>query len=551
MQANELDARLPLVIGVTGHRKINLTDQPLAEAIRAELGRLRQRFPHCPFLIVSGLAEGADRLVARLAMDTLEARLIAVLPFAEAEFRKDFRTTESQTEFTEFLRQAQAVTVVPQREDAAAVAAGGEARNRQYARVGAYLVENCHWLITLWDGQPARGTGGTGEVVRWRRAGEVPLEFSTTPETRSVLWPKMPARLTHIHPATRARSYPETDADGDAALNTLEAYNREVADFTRAEGVTVIQGLMADPLGERTNDPLVQQDPGLRRLLGIFAVADTLAVRNQRHDDKLIFTVAVLLFLAMLAFNLTMWKWSMLFYALFLLAIAVVARWATQRRIEARFYDYRALAEGLRVAVFWRLAGLPQRVSQNYLSEHLGVLSWIREGLAGAELASLATTTQALAPNEARLAFVREVWLQDQGDYFDARVSRLTRQTRVLSRYATAAFFISWIVAVGKLVGKTGGPGSWLDTSTTHLVLLSGPFLAAGIALGFYRQKRALDAVLRRYALSRQLFDRAGSRLQAGHHPADMVLLAIGREALNENADWLWTQRDAPLTPRK
>lgn len=551
MQANEPDARLPLVIGVTGHRKINAADPRLAEAIRAELGGLRRQFPHCPFLMLSGLAEGADRLVARLAMETLATRLIAVLPFAEAEFRKDFTSAESQAEFSELLQRAQAVVVIPQREDVAAVAAGGEARNRQYARVGAYIVENCHWLIALWDGQPARGTGGTGEVVRWRMAGEVPLEYSTAAAVRSALWPKAPARWTHIDPAA-GEKLPMRDNPGrDAALQAVEAYNREVEDLTREEGARVIQGLMADPLGARTSDPLVREDAGLRRLLGLLAVADVLAVRNQRRDNKLVFSVALLFFFAMLAFNLTIWKWSMLLYALFLLAIALVAKWARGRRIEERFFDYRALAEGLRVAVFWRLAGLQWRVSQNYLNEHLGVLSWIREGLAGAELASLTTETASLTPTAARVAFVREVWLQDQGDYFDAKVSRLSRQTRLLTRYATAAFFVSWLVAVGKLIGSSGGPGSWLESLTTQLVLFSGPFLAAGLALGFYRQKRALDVIKRRYAMSRELFDRARARLLAGEYPAETVLLQLGREALNENGDWLWTQRDAPLTPRK
>jgi Ca2+/Na+ antiporter len=334
-------------------------------------------------------------------------------------------------------------------------------------------------------------------------------------------------------------------------LSAVAAYNRELTAFTREQGEAVIRGLMADPLGERTRDPLVQQDAGVRRLLGLFAAADLLAVRNQRSDNKLVFAVALLLFLAMLAFNFSVWKWSMLFYALFLLAIALVAKWARRRRIEERFFDYRALAEGLRVAVFWRLAGLPRRVSHNYLNEHLGVMSWIREGLVGAELASLTTESAELAPTAARVAFVREVWLEDQGNYFDRKVTRLGRQTRMLSRYATAAFFISWTVAVGKLIGKAGGPGSWLESLTTQLVMLSGPFLAAGIALGFYRQKRALDTVLRRYAMSRELFDRAVARLQTGDYPAETVLHQLGREALSENADWLWTQRDAPLKPRK
>ena len=551
MQAIKNDATLPLVIGVTGHRNFDAPDSRLEETVRGELRRLGNLYPHSPFLIVSGLAEGADRLVAKLAMETLSAKLIAILPFPEAEYRKDFKSAESQDEFSDLLHKAQAVVIAPQREDAAAVAAGGEPRNRQYARAGAYVVENCQVLIALWDGLAARGVGGTGDVVQWRLTGEMPVEFSCSPEQRNVLWPKPATRLVHIHPATGEVKYVEPDTAPDTALQAMDDYNRELDDFLAQADVNVLNQAASNALGKRAGDSLVTADARLKPLLKIFAAADGLASRNQQTDNKLIFTVALLLFLAMFFSNLTTWKWSMAFYALFLLVIALVARWATRRRIETRFVDYRALAEGLRVAIFWRLGGLPRRVSQNYLNQHLGVVSWIREALASAEMASLTTEAATMVPAENRTALVREAWLQDQADYFDRKVERLQRQTKLLSRYTTAAFFVSWAVAIGKLVGKSAGSGSWLETVTTNLVVLSGPFLAAGIALGFYRQKRALDGVMRRYALSRELYDRAVARLQSGNYPAEVVLLQIGREALNENADWLWLQRATPLKPRR
>lgn len=551
MQTSTHELRLPLVIGVTGHRKIDSADSRLVETVRGELLRLQKLYPHSPFVMVSGLAEGADRLVARLAKETLAAKLIGILPFPEAEYRKDFKAAESQKEFSDFLQQAQAVVVAPQREEAAAVIAGGAARNRQYARAGAYVVENCQVLIALWDGQPARGVGGTGDVVQWRLTGELPVELSCSPEPRNVLWPKPATRLIHINPATCQVKYQEADAGPDAALQAVDNYNQELTEYAGEPGAVSFAQAGEAALGRRAQNPLVSEDRGLQQLLRRFAAADALAARNQESDNKLIFSVALLLFLAMFFSNLTVWKWSMAFYALFLLVIGLVAKWAAGRRIEVRFVDYRALAEGLRVAIFWRLGGLPRRVSQNYLNQHLGVVSWIREGLASAEMAGLTTESAPLAPKPERAALVREAWLQDQADYFDTKVERLRQRTRLLSRYTTAAFFMSWAVAIGKLVGKSAGSGSWLETATTNLVVLSGPFLAAGIALGFYRQKRALDGVMRRYALSRELYDRAVAKLESGNYPPETVLLQIGREALNENADWLWLQRATPLKPRR
>lgn len=549
METMEQDARLPLVIGVTGHRKIDVKNPKLAECVRGELLKLRQTYPHCPFLIVSGLADGADRLVARLAMETLSAKLIAILPFSEAEYRKDFATPASQNEFSEFLKQAQAVVIAPQREDATAVTVSGPARNRQYARAGAYVVENAQVLIALWDGQPARGIGGTGDVVKWRLSGELPVEYSTLNEARNVLWPKPAARLIHVNPTSCEVKYPDADEGADAALQSVDTYNQELSGFIAEQGTTALEQSWKASMNGRETDPLIQQNRGLLKLLRSFGAADALASRNQARDNTLIFSVALLLFLAMASFNFSVWKWSMLFYALFLLTIAIVDRWATRKRIEVRFFDYRALAEGLRVAIFWRLGGLPRRVSQNYLNQHLGTLSWIREALASAELASL--TSDVEKSDDQRITLVREVWLQGQADYFDSKVERLRVRTRLLSRYTTAAFFISWAVAIAKLVGKSAGEGTTLANATTQLLIVSGPFLAAGIALGFYRQKRALDGIMRRYALSRELYDRSAARLQAGNFPPETVLLQIGREALHENADWLWLQRTTPLKPRR
>lgn len=51
------------------------------------------------------------------------------------------------------------------------------ARNKQYALAGAYVVQRCHEMIAVWDGQEEDGMGGTGQIVRWRIEG-VPSEFA-------------------------------------------------------------------------------------------------------------------------------------------------------------------------------------------------------------------------------------------------------------------------------------------------------------------------------------------------------------------------------------
>ncbi|HEY1295491.1 MAG TPA: hypothetical protein VGJ60_20625, partial [Chloroflexota bacterium] len=61
---------VPLLVGVTGHRDLRHADQRYLEgAVRAVLHDLRTRCPSTPLILLSPLAEGADRLVARVALD--------------------------------------------------------------------------------------------------------------------------------------------------------------------------------------------------------------------------------------------------------------------------------------------------------------------------------------------------------------------------------------------------------------------------------------------------------------------------------------------------
>ena len=81
---------LPLVIGVTGHRDLRVQDIPeLEAAVRNVLAELHAMCPKTPLVLLSPLAEGADRLVARVALAD-GATLVAPLPLARAEYEKDF-----------------------------------------------------------------------------------------------------------------------------------------------------------------------------------------------------------------------------------------------------------------------------------------------------------------------------------------------------------------------------------------------------------------------------------------------------------------------------
>ena len=116
--------------------------------------------------VISPLAEGADRLVAEEGL-RLGAELDAPLPFAQDEFEKDFPQTVRS--FRELLAQAKVLTLDGARDQQ------GDLQNESYSENGRFVVRNCDLLIALWDGKPARGLGGTAEIVRFATQARCPV----------------------------------------------------------------------------------------------------------------------------------------------------------------------------------------------------------------------------------------------------------------------------------------------------------------------------------------------------------------------------------------
>lgn len=98
--------------------------------------------------LVSSLAEGADRLVAQEAL-TAGYALYSPLPFAQAEYEKDFPDTIDA--FRALLAQAETLELDGAREIA------GES----YREAGRYVARNCDLLIAIWDGARQGRVGGT------------------------------------------------------------------------------------------------------------------------------------------------------------------------------------------------------------------------------------------------------------------------------------------------------------------------------------------------------------------------------------------------------
>jgi hypothetical protein len=113
----------------------------------------------------------------RLARQILGARIVVVLPMPENAYAKDFKTARSRQEFRALLETADRVVEAPLLSEGRAWRSRSEERNHQYAWASAYVAKNADVLFALWDGEPARGTGGTAYAVEWFLAGRTPRRY--------------------------------------------------------------------------------------------------------------------------------------------------------------------------------------------------------------------------------------------------------------------------------------------------------------------------------------------------------------------------------------
>ena len=117
------------------------------------------------FVVISSLAEGADRIVAESGLAAGFA-LEAVLPFARAEYARDFHTPESRGAFDRLLGTAASVVELD---------GPADVRPRAYEAAGLVMLANVDLLIAIWDGRSAEGFGGTGDIVSRAIADGIPV----------------------------------------------------------------------------------------------------------------------------------------------------------------------------------------------------------------------------------------------------------------------------------------------------------------------------------------------------------------------------------------
>ena len=167
-----VEKKIPIVIGVSGHRRLRPQDLPaLRAAVRERLVSVQAQNPHSPLVMLCSLAEGADLLCAD-AGEELGIPLIAALPLPREEYEKDF-SPEGKRRLDHHCTRADQI-FVPSRSEALPPEASS--RNDAYRQTGIYVSAHCHVLLAL------------GRQARQIRLRHSPLEKGMATHSSILAW---------------------------------------------------------------------------------------------------------------------------------------------------------------------------------------------------------------------------------------------------------------------------------------------------------------------------------------------------------------------------
>jgi hypothetical protein len=332
-------------------------------------------------------------------------------------------------------------------------------------------------------------------------------------------------------------------------LERLQAYNLDLEKY-RARIEEGAPGLLE-------HAPDLPRPPGAELVNEFFRQADWLAVHFQRrvhHSMMVIHALAVAMGLVFILYaefggpQLLLYTFLALFGTGFLFHAI-----GSRREWHRKYLDYRALAEGLRVQMYWNLAGVVETRSaefayDNFLQKQDVDLGWIRHIMRSASL----WRDRTREPDDRWVGWVAGQWVGESADhgpgqlaYYSSKSEQQAASYRRTTRLSAVSLWTGILIA-----GVLAVAADRITMDSRHILLiLTGVLpLMAGIR-DAYSHKRAERELIKQYRFMGKVFTNA-QRLLGGSVDLAFqrrVLRAVGDAALEEHAEWILMHRERPL----
>lgn len=557
----------PLVVGVTSHRNIAAAEiEPIRERLRAFFAWLKSEYPSLPLVALSALAEGGDQLFATEAL-AAGARLIVPLPLPRDMYVDDFHDPAVRARFEELLQRADVIRLpLLKSQSREALQAHGDARDRQYAKAGVFIASHAHILVSIWDGKDSGRLGGTAQIVKYYLHGSLPGIIEHQRQARHILSGGDEHVLYHI--VCSREGTPGSVADGLTALQTLWRTGDDMPiEGGPPEGFDLMMRHMiefnedcarhASDIDAANGDVRAPGNDPEEAVASLFRSADWLAVHFRKRvllALRMTYTIAALMGIAFTFYaHLTQQDRLIYFFLLLFAAGGFVAALAHRREWHRKYLDYRALAEGLRIQMYWRRAGISKDTDHefahdNFLQKQNIELGWIRNVMRAVGLRPPAK------PEPDALAKVIDEWVGEPGrsgqlHYFECKTEEsaglhhLTETVGSISLWAGIAISVFLAIFALKLP----------ETTKTTLVMIMAFLSIVAAVREAYAYRKADKELIRQYRFMQRIFSGARAALDRTNDPAEKrgILRSLGDAALTEHAEWTLMRRERQVEHSK
>jgi len=564
--------RLPLVIGVTGHRDLRQDELPgIQLQVRKLFEELQAQFPTRTLRVLSPLAEGADRLVANVAFE-LGMQLSVVMPMPREIYYTEFSGPESIAEFDSLCARAHDVFDLPIARNGTVESIsqpGSRARDLQYAQSGVFLSAHCHILLALWDGKTSGQLGGTAQVVRFHHHDIMPGYTTQSVATQQMLIDDESDLIYHI---VCSREGPDgAPGDGFEPLDCWwftndrdaprqrdlprqhELVFRRSAEFSE-DAMNFKDRIPSESYPLMSDDDAKRVPAGLATINHVFCISDFLAIHYQKLTLRILRVTHLLAFLMGFMFilfsDLRSQEIYMVAFLLFFAISAAVHQHAKHKGWHRKYLDYRTLAEGLRVQFYLCAAGVTNDneskfTHDNFLQTQDPELGWIRNVMRVA--GTRCDADRVVSPEG--LEFTIREWIGDdesgQIGYYRRKADQWFKRNRSTERLSLLSLITSIaVVALILFGGGVLGEG-FVDPL---FVLMGSMLLAYGVRQG-YAQSTAEKELIKQYEFMLRVFHNAKRRLEGAHDDEErrQILRALGGSCLDEHAEWTLMHRDRSI----
>lgn len=511
--------KVPLLIGLIGHRCLNLNELPkIQQELDAIIEKYTTEYKNTPVVVLTSLAIGADRLILSSRFRS-RVKVYAVLPFDRIEYGKDFIDSELLNEFESALKECDEVITLGEDFEESELT-DLEVRSKAYADAADWVAAHSKVLISVWDGNYSGKMGGTSETVR-----------------RSTL---ENAFQHHVHISA---------SNGESVPRKL----CECSGHEKTNGELVASLERQDLL----NRSITTQEESM------FGIFDQAATQLRKKYDR---RLKVTLSLGLILVNAISIEQSYSLQPLLFLVLAIAAvtsmYWYLLKKslIKQTYEDFRIIAEILRVKSWFQSAGINLKTFK-----HVGLKEfaepWLAEFIADLNRWEILSIAVIESSDDMNINWLNVTsWLEEQIIYLegsDGKQGAINRNLQKAKSYdrlaksSIAAGILAYVMS--KVFEYFASSGIPLNQRTIVGIFISFSLSYSAYVLAI-SQVMGHKEIAARYQSSLRILKNSAAELthlldSKDFEVAKKTIESIGIESLQESFYWFTVRRTRDVRP--